>query len=88
MKKTKFEDDGRTIANMNIEGMPWYTGSKEPKNSAPVKGSGAGQESAPLSPGETWAITKGVLLASLAVGAVFVVVFTLFILFCVFVWMR
>ena len=23
-KKEKFEDDGRQIANMNIEGMPWY----------------------------------------------------------------
>ena len=23
-KKPKFVDDGRTIANMNVDGMPWY----------------------------------------------------------------
>lgn len=23
-KKTEFVDDGRTIANMNVEGLPWY----------------------------------------------------------------
>ena len=28
-KKTKFVDDGRTIADMNVEGMPWYTPGKK-----------------------------------------------------------
>ena len=23
-EKRPFEDDGRTIADMNVEGMPWY----------------------------------------------------------------
>ena len=24
--KEKFVDDGRVIANMNVDGMPWYSG--------------------------------------------------------------
>lgn len=28
-KKEKFVDDGRTIANMNVEGMPWYNPARD-----------------------------------------------------------
>ena len=31
-KKEAFEDDGRTIANMNVDGMPWYTEAKPSKS--------------------------------------------------------
>ena len=30
-KKPSFIDDGRTIADMNVEGMPWYSGEKNGK---------------------------------------------------------
>ena len=28
-KREEFEDDGRTIANMNVDGMPWYLEKRE-----------------------------------------------------------
>ena len=80
MKQNKqpFEDDGRTIANMNIEGMPWYNKAKDGKK--------PDEEKEQLSPEGQRAMMRGVLLAALAIGGVFVLVFTLFILFCVYVW--
>ncbi|MCR4960901.1 MAG: hypothetical protein K6A74_05560 [Lachnospiraceae bacterium] len=78
-KKKDFYDDGRTVADMNIDGMPWYNPKKRESAANPVS---------ELSPKEAFEVTKGVLAAALAVGAVFVVVFLLFILFCVFVWFR
>ncbi|MED9904409.1 MAG: hypothetical protein UFG06_09505 [Lachnospiraceae bacterium] len=80
-KREKFVDDGRTVADMNVEGMPWYA-------PAAQKGSGTGVENAPLtlSRKEKAAMMKGVMTAALLVAFVFVAVFTLFILFCVFVW--
>ena len=80
-KKSKFVDDGRTIANMNVEGMPWYT----PSQSVSTDNEETDKPE-PLNFKQTLAMTKGVLLASLAVGGVFVIIFLLFILFCVYVW--
>lgn len=80
-KREKFVDDGRTVANMNVEGMPWYAPTAQ-KNKA------GGKESEPLtlSRKEKTAMMKGVMAAALLVALVFVAVFALFILFCVFVW--
>lgn len=79
-KHEKFVDDGRTIANMNVEGMPWYNPSRgEEKKSAPLKD---------LTRGETWAILWGILKAAMLVVLVFAVVFTLFILFTYYVWLK
>lgn len=36
-KKDKFEDDGRTVADMNVEGMPWYRGKNYDPESRPPK---------------------------------------------------
>ena len=68
-RKEKFEDDGRVIAPMNVEGMPWYV-KKLP-----------GQESSSqpdyLSPKERRkedrAVMWGVLKAALLIGIVFAV---------------
>lgn len=89
-KKEKFVDDGRTIANMNVDGMPWYDPASDKKESgAPVaENSKPGEPAEPLTFKETMAVVKGVTLASLLVGGVFVIVFTLFILFCRFVWFK
>ena len=78
--KKKDWDDGRTVANMNVEGMPWYVPDKKEKTSE--------SEPVELTKKETFAMMKGVLGASMLVALVFVVVFTLFILFCVFIWFK
>lgn len=80
--KEKFVDDGRTIANMNVDGMPWYNPQKEDyAPSDKIK-------KEPPSAMETLSIMKGVTLAALLVAGVFVIGFALFILFCVFVWFK
>jgi len=79
-RKTHQDDDGRVVAKMNVDGMPWYMPSeqKAPENN----------ELSDLSRGETWEIIKGTVKAGLLIGGVFMVVFLLFILFCIFVWFR
>ncbi len=76
------EDDGRTIASMNVEGMPWYA--PGPLDEAPPR------ESAPepMSAEDRRHYILGALLAALAIAAVFGVVFFLFILFCTKIWFR
>lgn len=79
-KKPKFEDDGRTIANMNVEGMPWYNPSKD---IAPNK---SAQDFGDLTPQEKSAMMGGILAAALLVGAIFIGGAFLFILFCTQIW--
>ncbi len=86
-KQNKWEDDGRTIADMNVDGMPWYNPGKKARDAAPSK-TESGEAPEPMGFKETLYVTKGVLLASLAVAAVFIVVFFLFILFCKFIWLK
>ncbi len=80
-KKPRFEDldDGRPIANMNVEGMPWYAREEDAD----------GQESPPpLGRRETRRFIANALLATLAVAGVFLLAAALFILFCTKVWFR
>ena len=76
-KQDDFEDDGRTIVNMNVEGMPWY------HKQSPDAVDGKRSE---MSPEEqrmyTWAAVK----AGLLIVLIFALVFGLFIAFCDFVW--
>lgn len=81
-KRVDPEDDGRTIVNMNVDGMPWYD---------PRIGSGGDEGNTPKTPMSkeeqrmfTWAAIK----AGLLVALVFAVVFGLFIAFCDFIWFR
>ena len=73
-------DDGRTIVNMNVEGMPWYVPERE--DPAP------GRQAEPMTREEarryTWAAVKAGLLVAFIFGAVF----ALFILFCCYVWLK
>ena len=85
-KKLKFVDDGRTIANMNVEGMPWYNPTLSDASSKNAETPDVVKVSDDLTPKEKMAMTKGVLWAALLVGGVFALGFTIFILFCVFVW--
>ncbi len=79
-KKEKFVDDGRTIANMNVEGMPWYNPSKD------IVKSESAQEFGDLTPKEKRAMMRGILGAALLVGAIFIGGAFLLILFCTNVW--
>lgn len=82
-KKQKFIDDGRTIADMNVEGMPWYNPAEKKAGTDASK-----SELASLSGKETAAMIKGVMAAALLVAVIFIVVFFVFILFCKFIWLK
>ena len=77
------DDDGRTIANMNVDGMPWYDERLESRQDD-VPGANHYQMSPEEQRMYTWAAIKTGLLVVL----VFAVVFGLFIAFCDFVWFR
>ncbi len=87
MKKKQYDDDdGRVIADMNVEGMPWHTGiPRREKKRGPEEKEAERPE---LTGKEKRALIRGVLLASMSVAAIFAVVLTCFILFCVFVWLK
>ena len=72
-KKERYveEDDGRSFANMNVEGMPWY---RPPQEGDEKKG-----DIPQLSTKEYKYFMWGVLKAALLVGLVFIAVFFLFI---------
>ena len=76
------EDDGRTIVNMNVEGMPWYVKGRDQTEAE----AGTTGEHEQLTREElrryTWAAVKSGLL----VAAIFGAVFFLFLAFCDFVW--
>ena len=82
-EKAIYVDDGRVIASMNVEGMPWYT----PKSVKTTSAEGS-TEPLTLSRRETLAFMFGVLKAVLLVGAVFIGGLLAFILFCTEIWFR
>ena len=77
-KRIYEDDDGRTIANMNVDGMPWYM-------DAEAKTPG---EKIQLSKAESRAAMWGALKATLLVVAIFAGAFALFILFCDNIWFK
>ena len=78
-KKTYDDDDGRTIANMNVDGMPWYLEKREKQPE---------QEKIELTKEEGRAMMAGILKATLLVTLAFGVGLTLFILLCDLVFFR
>lgn len=81
-KKPSFIDDGRTIADMNVEGMPWYSGEKNKKDNKREN------DFTDLTFKEKRAMMRGIFGAALLVAALFLLVFFLFILFCSYVWLK
>ncbi len=71
-KRLQYDDDGRSFADMNVEGMPWY----RPKQESDSQG-----EKLNLSRDEYKSFVWGVLKAAFLVGFVFVGAYFLFILF-------
>ena len=81
-KREELEDDGRTIVNMNVEGMPWYH--RSPLDA----GENNGRKTEPLTPEEQRMYTWAAIKAGLLIVLVFALVFGLFIAFCDFVWFQ
>ena len=81
-KKVYDDDDGRVIANMNVDGMPWYTGDVRRKKRSSESDMKKKKKS------ETRAIVAGAMKAGLLVSGVFLLGALIFILFCVFVWFK
>ena len=78
-------DDGRTISDMNVDGMPWYS----PKKKDPAgerKDSSSSKET--LTKEESRYYTWGALKAALLVVGVICAGLVLFVLFCQYVWFR
>ncbi|MBQ4642064.1 MAG: hypothetical protein IJB47_05600 [Oscillospiraceae bacterium] len=73
------DDDGRVIANMNLEGMPGYNPDRKERKAA---------QELDLTREEKRAITGGALKAAFLVVGVIVGAYLLFILFCLFIWLR
>ncbi len=75
------EDDGRTIARMNVEGMPWYM---PPGPDAQEKTEGGYEMTKEERGAYIWAAVR----AGLLIFLVFSVVFFLFLLFCTQIWLK
>ena len=71
-------DDGKTIADMNVEGMPWF---RREENRPATGGE-------PLTREQQRAYGWAAVKAALAVALIFGAAFALFIAFCDFVWLR
>ena len=85
MPKKKYDDDdGRVIANMNVEGMPWYDENHRPSN----QNEQSSRQIDPPSRWETFQIILGAMKAALLVVGVLSVGIILFVLFCTKVWFR
>ena len=87
-KKTYDDDDGRTVADMNVDGMPLSLGSVLRNLGKKEERKPSEQDFSDLSGKDTWEIIKGSLKAGLLIGGIFVLGCLLFILFCIFVWFR
>lgn len=86
-RRTHEDDDGRVIAKMNVEGMPWHRpGPKDEQKSAPGSEPAASRE--PLSRRDTVKIMLASMKWALLFSLVFSVIMVGFVLFCVFVWFK
>ena len=79
-KKQYDDDDGRVIANMNVEGMPWFL-SDALKNNGKTD-----SDMSDLTKEESRELVKGAVKAGLLIAGVFVLAAFLFILFCLHIW--
>lgn len=86
-KKRYDDDDGRVISPMNVDGMSWYRRDVPDQPDRKAEGDKE-QEQIVLSNSEKRAMVGGVFAAALLMAGVFVLAGLLFVLFCVFVWLR
>ena len=81
-RKQYDDDDGRVIASMNVDGMPWYQRSQRFDRNKLEQAS----DFSDLTKEESREIVKGAMKASLLIAGVFILAMLLFILFCLYVW--
>lgn len=81
-------DDGRTIASMNVEGMPWYTPERPDLPPSSPDGSRNHQPQDGLTRRQARMYTASALKAGLLVALAFSLMLVLFAAFCVFIWLR
>ena len=77
------DDDGRQIANMNVDGMPWYV--RKPSDSSGSSGSQS-DEPVDLTREERFSLYGGVLKAVLLVAAAFIGVYFLVVFLLTRIW--
>ncbi len=80
------DDDGRTICNMDVDGMPWHD--KRVRREEKAAARKAVPQGEQMTRTEARIFTWYAVLAGLLVAFVFSVVWVLFILFCTQVWFR
>ena len=82
MQKTQFEDDdGRTIVNMDVEGMPWYNRRHDFVRHSELRSSQPSPYGTGMTDRELRLYTWGAVKAGLLVASVFILTWTLLILF-------
>ena len=87
--KSYDDDDGRVISSMeNVDGMSWNSeklfGRKEQKESQQARP----EDDLQLTLKEKWAMARGVFAAALLIAGVYVLAALVFILFCIFIWLK
>lgn len=85
------DDDGRVIASMDVDGMPWHDRRVRKEQSAALKEAARLQRKQPgerMTDSETRRYIAYSLLAGLVIAAVFSVTIVLFVLFAQFIWLR
>ncbi len=87
-KRDEWVDDGRVIANMNVDGMP-HTFRRGPRRNRDAFGQKKiKSEPIELTKQEKRAIARGTASAYVLVAVVFLSAFGLFLFFCSKVWFR
>lgn len=77
-------DDGHTIADMNVEGMPWY----RPERPGFTPPSGSRDPKDGLTRKQMRMYTASALKAGMLVTLVMCAGLVLFVAFCVYIWFR
>lgn len=78
----EFEDDNRTIAPMNVEGMPWHNKADKPVDSDSKK------QSEPLSRSEMKHFMRGAFAAVIVICSIMGLAIFLFLMFAVHIWLK
>ena len=81
-RKQYDDDDGRVIASMNVDGMPWHQRSQRFDRNRREQAS----DFSDLTKEENREIVKGAMKAGLLIAGVFILAMLLFILFCLYIW--
>ena len=87
--KSYDDDDGRVISSMeNVDGTPWHS---EKLSGSPARENPEQKQPADelqLTAKEKRAMARGVFSAALLIAGVYVLAALVFILFCVYVWLK